>query len=72
MKTALRAGAMAMLIATTGCVNKTTVFHTADGRQTGVCSASGFGLIRSTMARSQYNHCRDAYLKAGFVEGPTN
>jgi len=51
-----------------GYVNETRVFRSADGKQTGVCSGAGFGLIRGSMAISQYHNCREAYLKAGYVE----
>ena len=53
----------------TGCISETSVFHSADGKQTGVCSGAGFGIIRGTLAISQYHNCREAYLKAGYVEG---
>ena len=61
---------MTLLLAlgTAGCINETSVFRNADGKQTGVCSGAGFGIIRGTMAIAQYHNCRDAYLKAGYVE----
>jgi hypothetical protein len=53
-----------------GCINETSVFHSVDGKQTGVCSGAGFGIIRGTMAISQYHNCREAYLKVGYIEDP--
>jgi hypothetical protein len=53
-----------------GCVSETTVFHSPDGKYTGVCSGAGFGIIRGTMAISELNKCKDAYRRAGYIEGP--
>ena len=53
-----------------GCINETSVFHSPDSKYIGVCSGAGFGIIRGTMAINQYNNCREAYLKAGYIEGP--
>ena len=53
-----------------GCVSETTVFHSPDGKYTNVCSGAGFGIIRGTMAMNEYRNCREAYLKAGYIEGP--
>lgn len=69
----MRVSATVMLaagIALLGCVNETTAFHSPDGKYTAVCSGAGFGIVRGTMAASQYNNCRQAYLAAGYVEGP--
>ena len=52
------------------CVNETSVFHRMDGKQIGACSGAGFGIIRGSMAISQYHNCREAYLKEGYIEGP--
>ncbi len=54
-----------------GCISDTSVFHSADGKQTGVCSASGFGIVRGTLAIREYHRCREAYLKDGYIEEPT-
>jgi hypothetical protein len=59
-----------LVLGTTGCINETSVFHSADGKQTAVCSGAGFGFIRGTMAINQYHNCREAYLKAGYIEDP--
>ena len=53
-----------------GCISETSVFHSPDGKQTVVCSGAGFGIIRGTMAINEYHNCREAYLKAGYIEGP--
>lgn len=53
-----------------GCVSETTVFHSPDGKYTNVCSGAGFGIIRGTMAMNEYRNCREAYLRAGYIEGP--
>jgi hypothetical protein len=57
-------------IALEGCVSETTVFHSLDGKYTGVCSGAGFGIIRGTMAISELNNCKDAYRRAGYIDGP--
>jgi hypothetical protein len=64
----LAAGLAAFALA--GCVSETTVFHSPDGKYTVVCSGAGFGIIRGTMAMNEYHNCREAYLKAGYIEGP--
>lgn len=56
--------------ALTGCVSETTAFHSPDGKYTVVCSGAGFGIIRGTMAISELNNCKDAYRRAGYIEGP--
>jgi hypothetical protein len=53
-----------------GCISETSAFHSADGKYTVVCSGAGFGIIRGTMAISEYHNCREAYRKAGYIEGP--
>jgi hypothetical protein len=53
-----------------GCVSETTAFHSPDGKYTSVCSGAGFGIIRGTIAMNEYRNCREAYLKAGYIEGP--
>jgi hypothetical protein len=68
----MRVASLAIIIVpllTTGCISETTVYHSADGKQTGVCSGAGFGFIRGTLAISQYHNCQEAYLAAGYVEG---
>jgi len=46
-------------IALVGCGNKTIVFHSPDGKSMVACSGE------------DYRKCRDASLKAGYIEGPT-
>jgi hypothetical protein len=60
----------AIAIGLTGCVSETTLFHSPDGKYTGVCSGAGMGIIRGTMAIAELNNCKDAYRRAGYVEGP--
>jgi len=60
-----------LVLGIAGCVNETTVFHSPDGKYTNVCSGAGFGLIRGSMARAQYDNCREQYLKAGYTESPS-
>jgi hypothetical protein len=59
-----------VIMGLTGCVSETTVLHSPDGKYTGVCSGAGFGIIRGTMAMSEINNCKDAYRRAGYLEGP--
>jgi hypothetical protein len=60
----------AMLTVLAGCVSETSAFHSPDGKYTFVCSGAGFGIIRGTMAMNEYRNCREAYLRAGYIEGP--
>ena len=62
--------AFILAVSLAGCVSETTVFHSPDGKYTGVCSGAGMGLIRGTMAISELNNCKDAYRRAGYLEGP--
>lgn len=70
MRLVLFALAVTGAVGLAGCVSETTVFHSPDGKYTGVCSGAGFGIIRGTMAISELNNCKDAYRRAGYVEGP--
>ena len=66
----LLAVAAVIIVGLNGCISETAVFHSQDGRYTVVCSGAGFGIIRGTMAINEYHNCREAYLKAGYIEGP--
>jgi hypothetical protein len=72
MRRWLSVSAVVLLLSTAlaGCVSETTVFHSPDGKYTVVCSGAGFGIIRGTMAISELNNCKDAYRRAGYIEGP--
>jgi hypothetical protein len=70
MKAIVRCGWLLSVFCTAGCASETSVFHKAEGDQTGVCTVSAMGLIPMAFAMSQYSKCREAYLKAGYVEGP--
>ena len=67
----IRHGIWLLALSVAGCISETSTFHSPDGKYTNVCSGAGFGLIRGTMAINEYHNCREAYLKAGYVEGAT-
>jgi len=61
---------LALAIGLPGCINNNGTFHSPDGRVTGQCSGTGFGLISALIAQSNYDNCRNGYLAQGYQDGP--
>jgi hypothetical protein len=45
-----------MAFSATAWINEMSIFHSTDGKQTGLRSSAGFGIIRGAMAIGQYNN----------------
>jgi hypothetical protein len=61
----VRIGSLLLPFFATACVGESVAYHSAD-----VCSASGHGIIGAWMASDALHECKEAYLKAGYIEGP--